>query len=170
MDKLEKVMKGLKCCKEDRSCVDCPYENGFDAGCINDLERDTLELLRKHMPQWTPITFRALTEEEKAEHPDWCYIIDSPTPEDGEDILVSDGKNVWADVWGNDGDKCYLESDHELEGVAWMKMPAPWRKEAKACETCRYDLGGGHNNCKINLEAECAAGGYEAWEAREAST
>ncbi len=38
----------------------------------------------------------------------------------------------------------------------------------KACETCRYDLGGGYNNCKINLEAECAAGGYEAWEAKEA--
>ena len=39
----------------------------------------------------------------------------------------------------------------------------------KACETCRYDMGGGYNNCKINLEAECAAGGYEAWEAKEAT-
>ena len=83
-------------------------------------------------PQWTPITLRALTEEEKAENPEWCYIIDSPTPDDGEDILVSDGKNVWADVWGNNGTECYLESDHELEGVAWMKMPTPWRKEANA--------------------------------------
>lgn len=89
-----------------------------------------IDALKAQELQWTPITFRALTEEEKAEHPDWCYIIDSPTPDDGEEILVSDGKNVWADVWGNNGTECYLESDHELEGVAWMKMPTPWRKEA----------------------------------------
>lgn len=37
----------------------------------------------------------------------------------------------------------------------------------RCCETCRYDLGGGYNNCRINLEAECAAGEYEAWEAKE---
>lgn len=40
---------------------------------------------------------------------------------------------------------------------------------ARSCDTCRHDLGGGYNNCKINLEAECAAGGYEAWEAKEAT-
>jgi hypothetical protein len=34
----------------------------------------------------------------------------------------------------------------------------------RSCETCRHDLGGGYNNCRINLEAECAAGEYEAWE------
>ena len=34
------------------------------------------------------------------------------------------------------------------------------------CETCRHNLGGGC--CRINLEAECAAGEYEAWEPREA--
>ena len=34
----------------------------------------------------------------------------------------------------------------------------------KRCETCRHDLGGGYNNCRINLEAECGAGGFEAWE------
>ena len=34
----------------------------------------------------------------------------------------------------------------------------------KRCETCRHNLGGGYNNCRINLEKECAAGEYEAWE------
>lgn len=33
-----------------------------------------------------------------------------------------------------------------------------------SCEGCRYNLGGGYDNCRINLESECAAGGYEAWE------
>ena len=37
----------------------------------------------------------------------------------------------------------------------------------KCCETCRWDLGGGYNNCRINLEAECAAGDYDAWESRQ---
>ena len=37
----------------------------------------------------------------------------------------------------------------------------------RCCETCRYDLGGGYDNCKINVEAECAAGGFEAWEPKE---
>lgn len=37
----------------------------------------------------------------------------------------------------------------------------------RCCETCRYDLGGGYDNCRINLEAECAEGNYEAWEPRE---
>ena len=35
------------------------------------------------------------------------------------------------------------------------------------CETCCYDLGGGYKNCRINLEAECAAGKYEAWEPKD---
>lgn len=33
-----------------------------------------------------------------------------------------------------------------------------------SCAGCRYDLGGGYDNCRINLESECAAGGFEAWE------
>ncbi len=45
--------------------------------------------------------------------------------------------------------------------VIWMN-----RKE-KSCETCRYDLGGGYDNCKLNLERECAEGGFEAWEPEE---
>lgn len=133
MDKREKVLKGLEICKEEsKLCFgesECGYQSYFPR-CWITLAADALELLKAQEPQWTPITLRPLTKEEKAEHPDWCYIIDSPTPDDGDEILVSDGKNVWADVWGNNGTECYLESDHELEGVAWMKMPTPWRKEA----------------------------------------
>jgi len=41
------------------------------------------------------------------------------------------------------------------------------KAEERCCETCRHDLGGGYDNCRINLESECAAGGYEAWEPKE---
>ena len=37
----------------------------------------------------------------------------------------------------------------------------------RTCETCRHNLGGGYNNCRINLEAECADGDHEAWEPKE---
>lgn len=37
--------------------------------------------------------------------------------------------------------------------------------EDKCCETCRYHLGGG--DCKINLEAECGKGEFEAWEGKD---
>ena len=125
------VIKGLRCCRWGM-CFACPYNDGVhgNTGCKTKLVDDALALLEAQDRQWTPITFRPLTDEEKAEHPDWCYIIDSPTPDDGEEILVSDGRYVWADAWYNNGVECYLESDHELEGVAWMKMPTPWKREA----------------------------------------
>lgn len=132
MPDLEKVIKGLECC--DGVCdweTGCPYYDKLEPfDCEKQLREDALALLKEQEPQWTPINFRALTEEEKAEHPDWCYIIDSQTPDDGEEILVSNGRYVWSDVWGNNGVECYLESGHELEGVAWMKMPTPWKREA----------------------------------------
>lgn len=37
--------------------------------------------------------------------------------------------------------------------------------EDRNCDTCRHYLGGGC--CRINLEAECAAGEHEAWEPKE---
>lgn len=38
-------------------------------------------------------------------------------------------------------------------------------KVQRSCETCKYHLGAGA--CRINLESECAAGEYEAWEPKE---
>lgn len=123
LDVTPEELERLKKCRHECK-IDCLLEH-YDS---IKAERDAL--LEAQDRQWTPITFRALTEEEKAEHPDWGFIIDSPTPDDGEEILVSDGRYVWADAWGNNGVECYLESDHELEGVAWMKMPTPWKREA----------------------------------------
>lgn len=37
----------------------------------------------------------------------------------------------------------------------------------RSCDTCRHNLGGGYDNCRINLESECAAGEFEAWEPKE---
>ena len=81
------------------------------------------------MPQWIPFTMREMTEEEKEEYPDWDYIIDSPLPDNGEEVLVSNGKYVWVDTFCNDGDGCYFDGGEDIEGLAWMKMPKSWKKE-----------------------------------------
>lgn len=40
--------------------------------------------------------------------------------------------------------------------------------EHKSCAGCRHDLGGGRDNCRLNLAYECRdGGGFEAWEAGE---
>lgn len=37
--------------------------------------------------------------------------------------------------------------------------------DTRCCETCRHYLGGW--SCRINLEAECGKGYFEAWEPKE---
>lgn len=35
----------------------------------------------------------------------------------------------------------------------------------ESCTGCLYDLGGGRDNCRLNLSYECRdGGGFEAWE------
>lgn len=41
----------------------------------------------------------------------------------------------------------------------------------ESCNGCKHDLGGGRDNCRLNLPYECRdGGGFEAWEAEEKAT
>ena len=124
MAELEKVLKGLECC--GATCYrcdinDCPYREKMNGAldCVRELCRDALESL-KPIP-WIKFELREPDEEEKAAHPNWIYV--DNRPEDDEEILVSNGKCVWVDVFCNDGDQCYLDSGHEMEGCWWMPLP-----------------------------------------------
>ena len=44
-------------------------------------------------------------------------------------------------------------------------MKAEDERRARSCATCRYYLGNGC--CRIDLEDECGAGRFEAWEAKD---
>lgn len=38
----------------------------------------------------------------------------------------------------------------------------------ESCDGCKHDLGGGRDNCRLNLSYECRdGGGFEAWEDSE---
>ncbi len=79
-------------------------------------------------PKWIPFTKRELTAEEQEEHPEWCYIMECPLPDDGQEILVSDGRRVWQDEFYVDDDGCYLDSDSDFDGCAWMPKPEPYKE------------------------------------------
>ena len=77
--------------------------------------------------KWIPFEIVDLSEEEKEEHPEWMYLVLN-CPEDGQEILVSNSTWVWLDVFHND-DGIYLDSDSEIEGLAWMPLPKPYKME-----------------------------------------
>ena len=74
---------------------------------------------------WIKFTLRPLDEYEREEYPEeWSGIFDCKLPEDGQEILVSNGRYVWMDTFFNGGsDGCYLDSDDELEDCWWMPLP-----------------------------------------------
>lgn len=77
--------------------------------------------------EWNKLTFRPLTEEEEEDYSnqEWTYIIDG-LPDLGEEVLVTDGKYVWIDIFNID-DFVYLSNtDNEVDRVkAWMELPKP---------------------------------------------
>ena len=51
MADLEKVIKGLECCTKtivthEARCTDCPYNDGNSKHCVEQTQRDALELLK----------------------------------------------------------------------------------------------------------------------------
>ena len=57
-------------------------------------------------------------------------LLDCKIPDEGEEILVSDGVNVTIDLFMNDGNEWYLDSwNRDLIGLAWMPRPEPWKGE-----------------------------------------
>ena len=51
-------------------------------------------------------------------------------PDDGEDILVTDGKVVWHDTWIECDEGYVLDSGYELyKCLAWMPLPKPYKEK-----------------------------------------
>ena len=56
-------------------------------------------------------------------------ILSCPLPDNEEEILVSDGTDVWLDTFMSDYG-CYLDnSNSELIGLAWMPLPSPYKRK-----------------------------------------
>lgn len=62
---------------------------------------------------WIPFTF------------DEDGTLNCPIPENEEEILVSNGEEIWLDT-------CWIDNTNsELEGLAWAKLPKPHKKEGE---------------------------------------
>lgn len=76
---------------------------------------------------WIPFTRRPMTEEEQEDYPDCTFMFDCVLPDDGDEILVSNGRFVWMDTFCND-DGCYLDGGDDIdEDMAWMPLPKPYK-------------------------------------------
>ena len=95
---------------------------------VNEACRMGMEALKKMKEdEWQPFIFRELTEEEKKEHQEWDDVIDN-LPETGVDILVSDGKFVWADELVEDGkygDVSLKDNVGIFPNMMWKYFPDP---------------------------------------------
>ena len=81
---------------------------------------------------WVKVEYHELTEEERKEKfiaDEITYFLDCRLPEDEEEIICTDGKNVWVDTnWIDDGYS--LDSGRDWQDIiAWQPLLEPCRVE-----------------------------------------
>lgn len=88
---------------------------------------DALEVQQQ---QWIPFLWRKTTEEDGLDPEEFPLMACGELPENGQDILVTNGYHVWSDTFF-DGNGLCLDSGNDLvEGVtAWMPLPEPYRED-----------------------------------------
>ena len=113
-----------KACKDYRPQVETVHKPDYS------YEADMVKRLRQAeaVQRWIPFTRRPMTEEEQKDYPNCTFMFDCVLPDDGDEILVSNGRFVWMDAFCNDIDGCYLDSGDDIdEDMAWMPLPKPYK-------------------------------------------
>lgn len=127
------MMNGLKHKLDDlldelEHCCICQHSEITD-----DIRAKIHKLMENNIPQWHKLTFIPLTEDEKETY-DYEGRSDfiEGLPEYGEEVLVTDGTNVWIDIFADIDDCVYLSgTDDDIDGViAWMEIPS-YKEEQK---------------------------------------
>lgn len=83
------------------------------------------------IPEWNELVFRNLTpeEEEVFNASKYDYWIEN-LPTFNEEVLVTDGTNVWIDMIDNDEGIYFSGTDSEIDDViAWLPLPTPYKGE-----------------------------------------
>ena len=82
----------------------------------DDLEQDEKE------NGWIPVKYHQISEKERAEEflsKDIQYMLDCKMPDDGQEILVTNGETTWQDTSFIDCDGYYLDSNYD-----WIDITA----------------------------------------------
>lgn len=97
---------------------------------IEQLQGD-LELDEKEKG-WIPVKYHQISEKERAEESisnDIRYMLDCKMPDDGQEILVTNGETTWQDTCFIDCDGYYLDSNYDwIEITAWQPTPEPYKE------------------------------------------
>ena len=82
---------------------------------------------------WVPVEYHTITEQERQENnypADWVYLIDSPMPEENQEILITTKTGcVEKCTCLNDGEGYYTDDDYDWCGeiLAWTPLPEPYK-------------------------------------------
>lgn len=94
---------------------------------LDDLEQDEKE------NGWIPVKYHQISEKERAEEfisRDIHYMLDCKMPDDGQEILVTNGETTWQDTSFIDCDGYYLDSNYDwIEITAWRPLPEPYKED-----------------------------------------
>lgn len=77
-------------------------------------------------------------------------------PEEINEMYRADVRRMLP-LWGKTEEQFIRDVEAAIKDLSTCDFQA-----SEPCDTCKHYLGGGQ--CRINLERECAEGGYEAWE------
>lgn len=82
------------------------------------------------IPEWNEIVFREPTAEEKEvfNASRYDYWIEN-LPGFNEEVLVTDGTNMWVDTIDEDNGIYLSGTDNDIDGViAWLPLPKPYER------------------------------------------
>ncbi|BBF41985.1 hypothetical protein lbkm_0665 [Lachnospiraceae bacterium KM106-2] len=129
---------GEACELADSDCNKCPIAEAFDklakmeqseSYWEREAKRMAAELgeikIKQEQNGW--IKFTTEYDEERG-----VQVINCTLPEDGQEVLVTNGRDVWEDTFCNDcDDGCYFDNGYDIisEVIAWMPKPEPYKEE-----------------------------------------
>jgi hypothetical protein len=94
---------------------------------LNDLEQDEKE------NAWIPVKYHQISEKERAEESisnNIQCMLDCKMPDDGQEILVTNGETTWQDTSFIDCDGYYLDSNYDwIDITAWRPLPEPYKED-----------------------------------------
>ena len=94
---------------------------------LSDLEQDEKE------NGWIPVKYHQISEKERAEESiskNIQYMLDCKMPDDGQEILVTNGETTWQDTSFIDCDGYYLDSNYDwIDITAWHPLLEPYKED-----------------------------------------
>lgn len=109
------------------------YDGLYVADVLEMLEqlKDDLEQDEKENG-WIPVKYHQISEKERAEEfisKDIQYMLDCKMPDDGQEILVTNGETTWQDTCFIDSNGYYLDGGYDwIDIMAWMPLPKPYKE------------------------------------------